>query len=170
MKRILNKVRGNSASPSRPHWRQIAVGLIGGSLGIGLIALLTHAQQLPLLMAPLGATCVLLFAASDSPLAQPRSVVGGHLVSALVGLVFLKYVGSGPLEMGLAVGLAIALMQATRTLHAPAGANPLVVLMSGKAGWSFLFTPVLVSAVILVLLAVLVNNVGANRQWPRYWL
>ena len=73
------------------------------------------------------------------------------------------------MEMGLAVGVAIALMQATRTLHAPAGADPLVVLMSGKAGWSFLFAPVFASAVILVTVAIVVNNVGQNRQWPRYW-
>ncbi|MEN3032054.1 HPP family protein [Chromobacterium amazonense] len=169
MKRILNKVRGSGALPARPNRWQIVAGLIGGSVGIGLIAVLAHAQNLPLLMAPFGATCVLLFAAPDTPLAQPRNVIGGHLVSSLVGLLFLKYVGVGPLEMGLAVGLAIALMQATRTLHAPAGADPLVVLMSGKAGWSFLFAPVFASAVILVLVAIVVNNVGQNKQWPRYW-
>lgn len=169
MKRILHKVRGNGAPPARPSGWQIVAGLIGGSIGIGLIALLTRSHNLPLLMAPFGATCVLLFAAPDTPLAQPRNVIGGHLVSSLVGLLFLKYVGASPLEMGLAVGLAIALMQATRTLHAPAGADPLVVLMSGKAGWSFLFAPVFASAVILVAVAVVVNNVGKNRQWPRYW-
>lgn len=169
MKSILNKVRGNGPLPARPgHW-QVLAGLIGGSIGIGLIALLSHAQNLPLLMAPFGATCVLLFAAPDTPLAQPRNVIGGHLVSSLVGLLFLKYVGTSPVEMGLAVGLAIALMQVTRTLHAPAGADPLVVLMAGKAGWSFLFAPVLASAVILVMVAIVVNNVGQNRQWPRYW-
>jgi CBS-domain-containing membrane protein len=170
MKRILHKVRGNSIPPARASWWQIAAGLIGGAVGIGLIAILSHFQHLPLLMAPLGATCVLLFAVPDSPLAQPRSVVGGHLVSTLVGIVFLKYVGVGPVEMGIAVGLAIALMQTTRTVHAPAGADPLVVLMSGHAGWGFLVAPVLASAVILVLLATLVNNVGPNRQWPRYWI
>lgn len=170
MKITLESLRRHGPPPARPSWRQIAIGLAGGALGIGLIALLTHWQHLPLLMAPLGATCVLLFAAADSPLAQPRSVVGGHLVSTLVGLLFLKYVGVGPWQMGLAVGLAIALMQATRTLHAPAGADPLVVLMSGKVGWSFLFAPVLAGALTLVLLALVVNNAGAARQWPRYWI
>lgn len=169
MKRILDKVRGNGPLPARPGRWQIAAGLIGGSLGIGLIAMLAHINNLPLLMAPFGATCVLLFAAPDTPLAQPRNVIGGHLVSSLVGLLFLKYAGTSPVEMGLAVGLAIALMQATRTLHAPAGADPLVVMMSGKASWSFLVAPVFASAVILVMVAVVVNNVGQNRQWPRYW-
>ena len=170
MKRILNKIRGNATPPPRPHHWQVLTGLFGGALGIGAIALLARSQGLPLLMAPFGATCVLLFAAPDTPLAQPRNVIGGHLVSSLVGLLFLKFIGAGPLEMGLAVGGAIALMQLTRTLHAPAGADPLVVLMSGKAGWSFLAAPVLASAVLLVLIALLVNNLGPNKQWPRYWV
>ncbi|KAF0811303.1 hypothetical protein IGB42_04236 [Andreprevotia sp. IGB-42] len=170
MERILNKVRGNGTLPARPGLWQILNGLIGGALGIGLVATLAELQHLPLLMAPFGATCVLLFAAPDTPLAQPRNVIGGHLVSSLVGLLFLKYVGTSPLEMGLAVGLAIALMQLTRTLHAPAGADPLVVLMAGKASWGFLIAPVLVSAVLLVLIALVVNNVGQGKQWPRYWM
>lgn len=170
MKRILYKIRGNTAPPPRPQPWQVITGLLGGALGIGAIAQLAYSQGLPLLMAPLGATCVLLFAAPDTPLAQPRNVIGGHLVSSLIGLLFLKFIGAGPVEMGLAVGVAIALMQLTRTLHAPAGADPLVVLMSGKVGWSFLAAPVLASAVLLVLIALLVNNIGNNKQWPRYWI
>jgi CBS-domain-containing membrane protein len=87
-----------------------------------------------------------------------------------VGLLFLKFVGAGPVEMGLAVGLAIALMQLTRTVHPPAGADPLVVMMSSNTGWSFLAAPVLASAVLLVLIALLINNVGPAKRWPRYWL
>jgi CBS-domain-containing membrane protein len=170
MKRILNKIRGDTKLPPRPQHVQVLTGLIGGAVGIGSIAWLAHSQGVPLLMAPFGATCVLLFAAPDAPLAQPRNVVGGHFISSLVGLLFLKFVGVGPLEMGLAVGLAIALMQLSRTVHPPAGADPLVVLMSGKISWSFLAAPVLVSAVLLVLIALLINNVGPTKRWPRYWL
>jgi CBS-domain-containing membrane protein len=164
MKRILNKIRGDTKLPPRPPHMQVLTGLIGGAVGIGSIALLAHSQGVPLLMAPFGATCVLLFAAPDAPLAQPRNVVGGHFISSLVGLLFLKFVGAGPVEMGLAVGLAIALMQLTRTVH------PLVVMMSSKTGWSFLAAPVLASAVLLVLIALLINNVGPAKRWPRYWL
>jgi CBS-domain-containing membrane protein len=170
MKRILNKIRGDTKLPPRPQHMQVFTGLIGGAVGIGSIALLAHSQGVPLLMAPFGATCVLLFAAPDAPLAQPRNVVGGHFISSLVGLLFLKFVGAGPVEMGLAVGLAIALMQLTRTVHPPAGADPLVVMMSSNTGWSFLAAPVLASAVLLVLIALLINNVGPAKRWPRYWL
>jgi CBS-domain-containing membrane protein len=169
MNSIIHKIRGDTKSPSRAPYLQVLNGLVGGTLGIGVLALLMDSQGFPLLMAPFGATCVLMFAAPDTPLAQPRNVIGGHLVSSLIGLVFLKFIGTGPLEMGVAVGLAIALMQLTRTVHPPAGADPLVVLVGGKVGWSFLVAPVLAGSLLLVLIALLINNVGRNKRWPRYW-
>lgn len=169
MKQLVHKIRGGGALPARHTPWQIINGLVGGTLGIGSVALLTRMSHVPLLMAPLGASCVLLFAATESPLAQPRSVIGGHFMASLVGLLFLKFVGTTPLDMGLAVGLAIALMQLTHTLHAPAGADPLVVLVGGKATWSFLVAPVLISSILLVMIALLVNNTGRNRKWPKYW-
>ncbi|MHB0775048.1 HPP family protein [Halomonas sp. WWR20] len=114
-----------------------------------------------LLMAPFGVTCVLLFA---TPLAQPRNVVGGHLVSALAGLLALHWLGTGPLAMGGGVGVAIALMQFLRVVHPPAGANPLVIIMTGIADVHFLLTPVLSGSLILVLIALLINNLGKARQ------
>ena len=170
MKYLLEKIRGNSALPARPTIWQMVNGLIGGSLGISTVAMLSNIYHLPLLIAPFGATCVLLFAAPDSPLAQPRNVIGGHLISSLVGLVFLQYIGAGPIEMGIAVGVAIALMQLTRTLHAPAGADPLVVMMMGNATWWFLVEPVLISSLLLVFIALIVNNSGKLKKWPKYWM
>ncbi|GGY24951.1 HPP family protein [Paludibacterium paludis] len=163
------RLRGNHPLPARPAPKQILAGLAGGTLAIGALAQLADWQQAPWLMAPFGASCVLLFAVPDSPLAQPRSVIGGHLLASLVGLIVLKTLGAGPWTMALAVGLAIALMQASRTLHAPAGADPLVVLMSGKTGWGFLLLPVLTGSLLLVAVALLVNNCGRASRWPRYW-
>jgi CBS-domain-containing membrane protein len=123
----------------------------------------------PLLLAPFGATCVLIFALPDSPLAQPRAVIGGHLLSSLVGLVALHVFGGGLLAPALAVGAAIALMQLTRTVHAPAGGDPLVVLLGG-APWSFLLAPVLAGSLLLVGCALLANNLTPGRRYPRCWL
>lgn len=103
-------------------------------------------------MASFGASCVLAFGVPDSPLAQPRSIIGGHVVSTLVGLLVLGTLGNSWWAGALAVGLALAVMQQTRTLHAPAGANPLVVL-AASAPVSFLVTPVLTGAVVIVLVA-----------------
>lgn len=166
---MLNKLKGTGTAPARPSWIQIMNGLIGGILGIGVVAYMADAAELPLLMAPFGATCVLLFAAPQAPLAQPRSVIAGHVIAAAVGLVIMHLFGPGMVQMAVGVGVAIAAMQACHAVHAPAGANPLVILMGGVTDWSFLITPVLVGAVTLVLIALVVNNVGRGRAWPVYW-
>ncbi len=113
--------------------------------------------------------CVLAFGVPDSPLAQPRSIIGGHLVSTLVGLVVLNTLGSSWWAGALAVGLALAAMQQTRTLHAPAGANPLVVLAAG-APLSFLVAPVLIGSILIVVVAWLINNARNRASYPKYWL
>ncbi|MGV1833003.1 HPP family protein [Agrobacterium vitis] len=169
---VRTKIGGTATCPPRPPLIRILAGLVGGSLGISLLAFLTHLYGAPFLMAPFGATCVLLFAAHEVPLAQPRNVIGGHLVATAIGLIAVHILPAiSPMEMGIAVGLAIAAMQVTRTLHAPAGADPLVVMALGPAvPWSFLIAPVLVGSVILVLIALVVNNVENGSKWPKYWI
>ncbi len=105
-----------------------------------------------LLMAPFGATLVLIFATPDSPLAQPRNVIGGHLLAATIALALVHNFGDGAAVTAAAVGLSILLMFRTHTVHPPAGATALVVMMT-KPGWLFLLTPVAAGAVGLVLLA-----------------
>lgn len=162
------KMRGGAPRPPRLHYSAIVWSWFGAFLGItatGYPAALTHA---PLLIAPFGATCVLIFGAPDSPLAQPRNVIGGHCIATLISLTLLHLFGSDWWVMALAVATSIGLMQFTSTLHPPAGATPLVVIMS-KASWSFLFVPVLVGAIILVGCAVLFNNLVKDRTYPKYW-
>jgi CBS-domain-containing membrane protein len=169
MLRYLAKMRGRGTAPPRPATGQILWSWIGAALGIGIVAALAAATGTPLLMAPFGATCVLVFGLPDSPLAQPRSIVGGHLLSSFVGLAFLHVLGSGPWSMALAVPTAIAAMQLTRTVHAPAGANPLLIIASG-ADWDFLITPVLAGSLLLVATAAVVNNLSGARRYPAYWM
>jgi CBS-domain-containing membrane protein len=151
------------------HVRRNAVPAIvsglGGALAIGLLASLTTSLGHLLLIAPFGASCVLLFALPQSPLARPRNVIGGHVVSALVGLLVLSLVGNGIVAMALGVGLAIAVMQFSGTLHPPAGGDPLVVILTG-AGWSFLLAPILAGAVALVLLGWLYHRLVSKRAYP----
>nr|WP_225912382.1 HPP family protein [Nostoc flagelliforme] len=123
----------------------------------------------PLLMAPFGATSVLIFGVPDSPLAQPRNVIGGNLVAALVSLIVLHLFGSSPWTMGMAVATAIGMMQLTGTVHPPSGAVALVVMMT-KAPWQFLLTPALEGSIILVLCAVVFNNLAQERTYPKHWL
>ncbi|MCZ8523515.1 HPP family protein [Paenibacillus caseinilyticus] len=123
---------------------------------------------LPLLMAPFGASCVLAFALPESPLAQPRSIVGGHLLSTAIGLLLLQTAGAHPWTAALGVALAIFLMGLTRTLHPPAGADPLVVLLGG-ASWSFLWTPALLGAVWITAAAWAFHRASGRRYPQRWW-
>lgn len=162
------KAMSVSKAPPRAPIRHIAWSWCGGMLAIGLIALLAQASHFPIMMAPLGASAVLAFGVPDSPLAQPRNIVFGHAISALVGLLALMLLGDAWWVAGLAVATAIAAMQVTGTVHAPAGANPLLVLMMG-AGWDFLFTPVIAGAALLAFVALVFNRMIAGRRYPVYW-
>ncbi|XZW38834.1 HPP family protein [Acinetobacter baumannii] len=157
-------------SPSKV---DILRSLVGGTLSIFILLLLSKLTHNIFIMAPFGATCVLLYTVSQSPLAQPRNIIFGHLISAFVGLFFLKFVGVSIFTIAFSVGCAIALMQIFKCVHPPAGANPLVILLAASSihyEWCFLIFPVLVGAVSLVLVAMLINNIKASTKWPMYGL
>jgi CBS-domain-containing membrane protein len=90
------------------------------------------------------------------------------VLTAFIGLVFLEAFGADWWSMGGAVATAIAAMQVTRTVHPPAGANPLLIMVLG-ASWDFLFIPVLAGSMILAACAVVFNNLAENRRYPLYW-
>lgn len=153
----------------RVGYKEILRALIGASLSIAALLGLSQWSEQPFIMAPFGASCVLLYAVSQSPLAQPRNIILGHVLSAAVGLVVLNLLGTSVWAIALAVGLAIAVMQLTGSVHPPAGANPLVILLTANQvhySWEFLLFPVLMGALILVAIAYVVNNVFATQKWP----
>ncbi|MFC3031552.1 HPP family protein [Pseudoalteromonas fenneropenaei] len=126
---------------------------MGATIAIGLLALLELlSPHFIWLMAPFGATTVLLFGLPDSPLAQPRNVIFGHLLTAAIGLIFLQFFPVNGLTLAIATGLSVSTMLLTKTTHPPAGANALLIMLSAPSWW-FLITPVLIGAVTLVLCA-----------------
>lgn len=153
----------------RSHHRHVFWSWFGSCLAIAIASYLTTKTHSPLIMAPFGATSVLIFGVPDSPLAQPRNVIGGNLLSALVSLVILHLLGSSPLAIGLAVSMAIGTMQLTGTVHPPGGAVALVVMMT-RPDWQFLLTPTLAGSLIFVLCAVIFNNLAEERTYPKHWL
>lgn len=165
---MLNRSMLISKAPLAPKLTDSLWAVLGAFIAIGGTMLLTSASGYSWLMAPFGATCVLVFGLPDSPLAQPRSVIGGHLVSAMIGLILLMILGNDWWVQSLAVGLAILGMQQTRTVHAPAGATPLVVMSTAPA-WSFLFFPVLAGAIFIVLVACVSHHFRQKRSYPKYW-
>jgi CBS-domain-containing membrane protein len=167
----VNKFRLRGAGGSRPPYpglRAIVLGGLGGFLAIGALALLGGSLGVLLLLGSFGASCVLLFGYPEAPFAQPMNVIGGHVICALIGLAALHGLGAHPWALALAVGAAIAAMMATRTVHPPAGSNPVIVFLA-HSGWSFLLFPVLGGALILVCIAFFYNNAVRKTPYPQYW-
>jgi CBS domain-containing membrane protein len=150
----------------------------GALLGIFVTGLLCHLAPgsalsgLPWLIAPLGASAVLVFAVPASPMAQPWPVVGGNTLSALVGIAGVYGVhllGSPELAAALAVATAIALMLALRCLHPPGGATALMMVLGGIADPAFAFYPVMLNSVLLVAAGIAYNN-ATRRPYPHMQL
>jgi CBS-domain-containing membrane protein len=138
---------------------------VGACLAIGMLSLLSSTMSnVVLLMAPFGATAVLVFGIPNSPLAQAKNVILGHLITAVIGVIFTQYIGVSEMTLAAATGLAVSAMLITKTTHPPAGANPLLIMLSGQ-GWSFLFTPVLLGAVFIVLVGKSMQIL--TRQWVK---
>lgn len=136
-------------------WRivaTIAAGAAGGALCIGLMEYLSVSAKYPLMSIPFATSIVLVMGTPEAAPAQPRALIGGHLVSAFVGLLVLALAGPSAWAAALAVGLAIAAMHATGTFHPPAGIDALIVVTYGLSWW-FLLAPVAVGAVVLTLCA-----------------
>jgi CBS domain-containing membrane protein len=179
----LGRMRGATfAKATRPSLAVVAH--TWGSAFIGIIAVALPTLSLGLaasadlfLIGSFGATAVLVYAAPRAELAQPRNVLGGHFLSALVGVTAFKVVGSDHVELAgaLAVATAIAVMQLTRTVHPPAGATALIAVLGPPKiqaiGYRYPFTPVLLGVTILVLVAVVFNNLSPDeeRHYPVSW-
>lgn len=142
---------------------------ISATLGILAICEIATLVGHPLLIGSFGASAVLLFGATDSPLSQPRNLVGGHLISAVVAVLVVALFGSTPLSMAIGVGLAIFVMNLTHTTHPPGGATALIGVQ-GAVGPDFILLPVLIGALILLVMAIFTNNVVYHRSYPKHWL
>ena len=178
MKSFFRKMSGGGKTPPRASGKEIVTAWLGSCFAIGLIALLerymTGENGFPLLIGSFGASAVLAFGAVNSPLAQPRNMVGGHFLSSLVGI------GSGMmipditwLAACVAVATAIAVMHISKTLHPPGGATALIAVTGGEGirqlGWTYAFVPCLAGALILLSVALVVNNIPRDRRWPLFW-
>ncbi len=119
-----------------------------------ILGLISDYSGYSLLIAPFGASSFLLFAYPQNPLVQTRNLVGGHLLTSIVGLIFLAIGSHSVLMMSLAVGAGAVLMLLTKTSHPPACGNPTVIMMA-KAGWAFLLTPILAGVLLLVVAGLL---------------
>jgi len=169
MTNILLKMQGDGVPlPAKHPIKNIALAGLGGFMAIAVLAGLADSLNAVLVMGSFGASCVLVFGFPDAPFSQPRNVVAGHFLSTLTGLAFLKFCGPVWWSVALAVCVAIMLMMMTRTVHPPAGSNPVIVFLL-QPGWDYLFFPTLSGALLLVLVALFYNNFSRSTNYPKYW-
>lgn len=156
-------------------FREHLWSFIGAFVGIGIIAfiqskILTHSENV-LLIGSFGASSVLIYGIIQSPLAQPRNLIGGHLISALVGVSVHKLLPDIIwLEAPFAVALSIVAMQITKTLHPPGGATALIAVIGSakiqKLGYLYVISPVLTGSITLLIVALIFNNITSKRKYP----
>lgn len=157
----------------REHWISAAGGLFGilGVLWMSHALLGAHAGVLA--VASMGASAVLLFAAPHGALSQPWPVIGGHLISAFVGVTCAQWIAEPMLAASIAVAISIGLMYGLRCLHPPGGATALFAVLGGEPilalSYNYLFVPVLLNVVVLLIVAVLFNFPFAWRRYPQAW-
>lgn len=172
------KMRGTTQSPPRVGNAEVVWSWVGAFLGIALVGLIGAAfvDRLGqgLLIGSFGATAVLVYGAVRSPLAQPRNVLGGHVISALIGVCAFQLFGDAVwLAAAVAVSTAIAAMHVTKTLHPPGGATALIAVIGGDSvhglGYMYALVPVGFGAAVLLAVAVLVNNIPKSRRYPEFW-
>lgn len=169
MSNALQKLFESSMSlPARPNIKHVLLAGLGGFIAIAAIALMADYAGAILILGSFGASCVIVFALTDTPLAQPRNVIAGHFLSSLSGLLYLNIFGSHWWSLALSVATAIIVMMICRVVHPPAGSNPVIVFMTAP-GWDFLIFPTLAGACLLVVVAIIYNNVIRKNRYPKYW-
>ena len=155
----------------REKWLSALGGFLAISLIIGLSGPLLQAQGGLLLLSSMGASCVLLFAVPHGVLSRPWPLVGGHLLSALIGVTLATSVPATALAAALAVSLSLVAMHYLRCLHPPGGATALMAVIGGDAvrelGYGFVFAPVLTNVLILLCAAFLFNYPFVWRRYPQ---
>lgn len=147
---------------------QIAIATVGAMLAVSVLSYVADATQALMVLGSFGASTLLLFALPDAALAQPRAVVGGHLIASLIALGCLALFGPKWWSVGAATGLAVGCMMWTRTVHPPAGSNAIIVFLA-KPSWSLLLFSTLAGTALLILIAIVYHRTTRRHRYPRYW-
>lgn len=147
---------------------QIVIAAGGAMLAVSVLSYVADTTQALMVLGSFGASTLLLFALPDAALAQPRAVVGGHLIASLIALGCLALFGPTWWAVGAATGLAVGGMMWTRTVHPPAGSNAIIVFLA-KPSWSLLLFSTLAGTVLLILIAIVYHRTTRRHRYPRYW-
>ncbi|WP_300674731.1 HPP family protein [Desulfoluna sp.] len=173
------KMKGVTKSPPMVSLSEIVWSWIGAFIGISVVAFLNYnvldKTDFVMVIGSFGASAVLIYGAIRSPLAQPRNFIGGHVISAVIGVTCYKLFGAHMwIACALAVATSIAAMHATKTLHPPGGATSLIAVIGStqihNLGYLYVLIPTGLGAMAMLLVALAVNNIPAGRRYPEFWL
>ena len=179
MRSYLKKMTGGGQRPPKVGMSEILWSWAGAFLGITPVAVFHYnffsGSDFVYIIGSFGASAVLIYGAVRSPLAQPRNLAGGHLLSAVIGVISYKLFYPFPwFAAAFSVATAIAVMHATQTLHPPGGATALIAVIGSEKihelGFWYVFTPVGTGVLIMLIVALIINNLSKNRRYPEFWL
>ena len=177
--KYFKKMRGTTKSPPGVGLSEIIWSWIGAFWGIASVAFINYSMfqgtDLVMIIGSFGASAVLIYGAIRSPLAQPRNLIGGHVISAIIGVTMFKLLNSHMwIAAAIAVATAIAVMHATKTLHPPGGATALIAVIGSQKihnlGYLYVVFPAGLGAIIMLLVALLINNIPKSRRYPEFWI
>jgi CBS-domain-containing membrane protein len=177
-KDYFSKMRGGSKSPPGVGIPELLWAWFGSAIGVGVGFYLSLRYFEPrdsiFIITSFGASAVLVFGAIKSPLAQPRNLIGGTVISALIGVASYKLFGNDiALASTIGVSCSTAAMLLTKTVHPPAGGTALIAIIGGKEihdlGFVYPFLPAGAGVVLLLIVALVMNNLSRNRKYPEYW-
>ncbi len=181
IKRYVQRMKPKSQPPSRKPLSKILWSGFRAFLGIYFVAIFGYyfaMEETFFLLGSFGASAVLIYGAPQADFSQPRNIIGGHVLSAVVAVFLMKFFSpffSIELLCALSVSLCIMVMHVSRTMHPPGGATALIYIMGNEQihtlGWLYPFSPIGLGALIMLLVALLVNNFSSNskRHYPTYW-
>ena len=147
---------------------QSITSAIFSTITIGILTLLTYKTEYGVfLIASFGSSMVLLYGYPESPFAQPKNIILGHFLTALIGIVFLNFVPLPIfLNIPIAVGFGVMFMILFKVTHPPAGGNPIIVII-GSVSFDYLLTPVLIGSIIVVMFGVIINKFLFKKEYPK---
>lgn len=174
----IKKMKGTTKSPPGVGLYEIILSWIGAFLGIAPLAIINfhlfEGTDRVMIIGSFGASAVLIYGAIRSPLAQPRNLMGGHVISAVIGVAAHTVLGHHIwLAAPISVATAIAVMHATKTLHPPGGATALIAVIGGEKihdlGYLYAIVPAGLGALIMLVVALIINNIPKGRRYPEFW-
>ncbi|TEW54728.1 HPP family protein [Psychromonas sp. RZ22] len=181
MRTFLSRMKATEQCPERKPFSKIMWSWLGAFIGIYLVSILSKYSQVDLLnsqflVGSFGASAVLIYGVPQAECSQPRNVLGGHVISAFIGVSVYQFFPFDITVLGaLAVSFSVMAMHFTRTIHPPGGATALIAVIGSSQvhsiSYMFVITPIATGSIILLAISLIINNLSNNplRHYPRYW-